>query len=92
MPSFSTSRGMAPDRGGTGSENLLARSRLSTWVRPASIRSTLRSSDLALRARFSELERMESASDERRLISRDSRSEARSRWDWSASCIASNLE
>ena len=92
MPSLATSSGMPPDRGGVGSENLLARSRFSTWVRPASMRSTRRSSCLALRARFSVLARMESASDERRLISRASSSEARSRWDWSASRSASNLE
>ena len=42
--------------------NLLAFSRLSTWVRVDSIRSTRRSSALALRARFSVLARMESAS------------------------------
>ncbi len=83
---------MAPERGGVGSLNELARSRLSTWVRVASIRSTRLSSALALRARFSVLARMESASDERRLISRCSSSAARSRWVWSASRWDRNFE
>ncbi len=88
---MATSIGMAPERDGVGSLNELALSRFSTWVRVDSMRSTRRSNALALRARFSVLARMESASWLRRTISRFSSSDARSRWDWSASRIAWNF-